>query len=155
MQSTTPGTAHLRRTLLAAAVVASAAVAAPALAAPSGAYRGKTSQKKKVSLKVAGKKVNKFTFAYAAPCNDGRTLNGTFTFNPVALDGRRFAIKGSSSGELDDGTPTVSNLRLTGRFNRADSKATGTVSISTELPSASGDGVATCKTGRLTYTVRK
>ena len=152
MQTTT----HARRFFFAAtALLASAAVAAPALAAPSGSFKGKTSQDEKVSFKVVGKKVKRFRFEYEAPCNDGRKLTGSFTFNPVPLDGRRFAVKGSSTGELPDGTPTTSNLKLTGKFNKAERRATGTISISTELPNATGDGVATCRTGKLTYSAKK
>jgi hypothetical protein len=147
---------HVRRTFpIVLAAFACLALAVPALAAaPKGSYKGASSQKGPVSLKASGKKVKKFTIAYKAPCNDGRMLTSTFTFNPVDRKGTKFSAKGSTTDTID-GAPAVANLKLTGKFNKAAKKATGTFSISWETPNAAFDGITTCKSGKVKYTVKK
>ncbi len=140
---------------LALAASACLALTASAMAAsPKGSYKGASGQNKPVSLKVSGKKIKGFTIVYRAPCNDGRTLNGAFTFSAIDRKGRKFGVQGSNSGTVD-GAPAVSNLTLVGKFNKAGTKATGTFSISTETINSSGDGIATCKSGKVRYTVKK
>jgi len=148
------------RTLSLTLVVAGAlALASPAGAdPPKGKYLGETSDappENVVKFKVRGKKIKGFSIDYTAPCNDGRALSGTFVFNTFTRNGLKFAIKGPSRGRLADGTPTSSNLKLKGKFFNFNFKAKGTFSITTELPSESGDSIVTCRSGKVTYIAAK
>jgi hypothetical protein len=77
------------------------------------------------------------------------TLRGTFRFKPTRLDDGRFAVRGPSSGKLADGRTTASQLRLSGGVTRR--RASGTFSITTQMARLDGPGVATCRSGRVTW----
>jgi hypothetical protein len=124
-------------------------------AAPTGTYVGKDSDAKKVSLKVSGQKIKRFTIGWTAACDDGSALTGTFHFKTFPRNGRRFSAGGGSGGVLPDGRDYSQDVSLSGRFTRSGKKATGVFRIATEVQNASGGGVGRCSSGKVTYTVKK
>ena len=124
----------------------------PALAvaaAPVRTYTGSTSADTKLGFRLSGGQVRSFAIGYVAKCDDDETLRGTYRFKPTKVTAGRFAVKGPSSGALPDGRTTASTLRLSGEF--AGRRAKGTFSITTQMARLDGDGVATCRSGRVTW----
>ena len=131
---------------LAAALLAPAVTSA---AKPARPYSGTTSIDTDVGFRLSAGQVRGFAIGYVAPCDDGETLRGTFRFKPAKVTDGRFAVKGPSSGALADGRTTASQLRLGGRF--AGRRARGAFYITTQLARLDGQGVTTCRSGRVTW----
>jgi hypothetical protein len=135
------------------ALLATAAVvlgpAAAGAAAPGKPYSGKSSIQTSVGFRVSAGQVKGFAIGYVAACDDGETLRGTYRFKPTRVKAGRFAVRGSSTGVLADGRATASTLRLSGRL--AAGKAKGTFSITTQMAALDGEGVATCRSGRVSW----
>lgn len=136
-----------------AACVALLVPAAAIAAKPAKPYSGKSSAKTKVGFRLAGDQVKGFAIGYVAQCDDGETLRGTYRFKPAAVTAGRFAVRGPSTGALPDGRATASKLRLTGRLTGR--KAKGSFSIITQIARLDGDGVATCRSGAVTWTAAR
>lgn len=140
-----------------AAIVTGVALLAPAAAAgakPIGkAYSGTSSIQTKVGFRLASGQVKSFAIGYVAACDDGETLRGTYRFKPAKVADGRFSVRGPSTGTLPDGRATASTLRLTGKFSGA--KAKGTFSIVTQMAPLGRDGVAICRSGRLTWSAAR
>ena len=127
-------------------------VLAPAVATaakPARTYTGTTSADTDVGFRLFGGQVRGFAIGYVATCDDGETLRGTYRFKPARVSQGRFAVKGPSSGSLPDGRTTASTLRLRGLF--AGRRARGGFSITTQMARLDGVGVATCRSGRVTW----
>ena len=141
----------------AAVLAAGVALLAPAVATgakPAGkSYSGTSSLKTKVGFRLADGQVKSFAIGYVAPCDDGETLRGTYRFKPARVRQGGISVRGPSTGTLPDGRTTASKLRLTGRL--ASGKAKGTFSITTQMASLDGQGVATCRTGPVTWTAAR
>jgi len=133
-------------------VAAAVLVLAPAVAVaarPVRTYTGTTSADTEVAFRLSGGVVRGFAIGYVAACDDGETLRGTYRFRPARVKQGRFAVKGPSSGGLPDGRATASMLRLRGLF--AGRRASGAFSITTQMARLDGTGVATCRSGRVTW----
>lgn len=153
-----PNSSLPSRGFLAAAVLSLALalpLATPAAAkAPKGSYDGRTSQGYKAAAKVANGRVKKLTIAYSAKCANGTYLNsGGFVFNTLKLKGRAFSAKGTSDGRLADGNTYVSNITMSGRFNRKGSSAKGTARFDIDL--TTNTGLTTCTTKKLSFTLTR
>ena len=134
------------------AVAAAVLVLAPAVAVaakPVRTYSGTTSADTDVGFRLSGGYVRGFAIGYVAECDDGETLRGTYRFKPARVREGRFAVKGPSSGSLPDGRTTASTLRLRGLF--AGRRARGVFSITTQMARLDDTGVATCRSGRVTW----
>ncbi len=131
---------------LAAALLAPAAASA---AKPARPYSGTTSIDTRVGFRLSAGQVRGFAIGYVAPCDDGETLRGTYRFKPAKVSDGRFGVKGPSSGALGDGRTTASRLRLGGRFTGR--RASGAFYITTQLARLDGQGVTTCRSGRVTW----
>lgn len=129
------------------------ALATLAVAAALTSWSGASSLETKVGFRVGGGQVKAFSIGYVAPCDDGETLRGTYRFKPTRIRRGRFAVRGPSSGELADGRTTASRLRLSGSLARGRGK--GAFSITTQLARRGGPGVATCRSGRVTWTASR
>jgi len=121
---------------------------APA-ASPVRVYSGTTSADTDVGFRLSGGHVRGFAIGYVADCDDGETLRGTFRFKPIKVTDARFAVKGPSNGTLADGRTTASRLRMAGLL--VGRRAKGTYSITTQMERLDGNGVATCRSGRVTW----
>jgi len=130
-------------------VPAAAGAAKPA----SKPYSGTSSLETKVAFRVADGQVKAFAIGYVAQCDDGETLRGTYRFKPARYKDGVFSVRGPSTGTLPDGRTTASTLRLSGRL--AAGKARGTFSITTQMAKPDGQGVATCRSGRVTWTASR
>ena len=137
------------RALAAIAIGVGLVPAAAPAAIPVRVYVGTTSADTKVGFRLSGGQVRGFAIGYVANCDDGETLRGTFRFKPTKVTDARFAVKGPSSGTLQDGRTTASRLRMTGQL--IGRRAKGTYSITTQMARLDGDGVATCRSGRVTW----
>jgi hypothetical protein len=144
----------VRRAL--AVLVAGAALAAPAAALaakPPVRYSGTSAITTKVGFRLAAGQVRGFAIGYVAACDDGETLRGTYRFKPTKVTDGRFSVRGPSTGILPDGRTTASMLRLNGRVSGA--KARGSFSIVTQTAVRESQGVATCRSGRVTWTAAR
>jgi len=140
-----------------AVVAAAIAVAVPGVQAPAAkpdrAHTGGSSIDTKVGFRLGGGQVKGFAIGYVAPCDDGETLRGTYRFKPTRVRRGRFGVRGSSTGTLPDGRATGSKLRLAGVLARGRSR--GTFAITTQMARPEGEGVATCRSGRLSWTASR
>ena len=132
-----------------AAVVALALPAAALGAKPVRTYTGQSSTGTSVGFKLSAGYVRGFAIGYEAECDDGETLRGTFRFKPAKVTDGRWSVNGPGSGKLPDGRTTASKLRLSGELGRAPGQ--GRVLDHHPDGQARGDGVATCRSGRVTW----
>jgi hypothetical protein len=132
-----------------AVVVALAVPAAAVAAKPVRTYTGQSSTGASAGFKLSGGYVRGFAIGYEAPCDDGETLRGTFRFKPAKVTDGTWSVTGPGSGKLPDGRTTASRLRLSGEL--AGRRAKGAFSITTQMAKPDGQGVATCRSGRVTW----
>jgi len=135
-----------------AVLAAAVALTLPATALgakPVRTYAGQSSTGTDVGFKLSGGYVRGFAIGYEARCDDGETLRGTFRFKPAKVTEGRWSVNGPGSGKLPDGRATASKLRLSGELTGR--RARGAFSIVTQMAKPGGDGVATCRSGRVTW----
>ncbi len=138
------------RVLAAFAAVVALALPASALGAKTvRTYTGQSSAATSVGFKLSGGYVRGFAIGYEAVCDDGETLRGTFRFKPAKVTGGRWSVNGPGSGKLPDGRTTASRLRLSGELTGR--RAKGAFAITTQMARPDGAGVATCRSGRVTW----
>jgi hypothetical protein len=113
----------VRRTVrgLIASAIMSLALAGIALGAASGAYRGKTSQKQRASLRIGGGAVHSFKLIVLDKCPDGHTLSVTATYPTMKISngtfGGSFAPAGGRPGEKALLKGRVGRGNVTGTLN--------------------------------------
>ena len=138
------------RAVAAVALVAALGLPATALGAkPARNYAGQAATGAAVGFKATPAEVRGFAIGYEARCDDGETLRGTFRFKPAKLKDGRWSVNGPGSGRLPDGRTTASRLRLSGELTAR--RARGAFSITTQMARLDGGGVATCRSGRVTW----
>ena len=115
----------MRRLLLVTAI-AGFTVAGPAAAATSsGSFKGKTSQKRTITLTVKSGKVTKFSAGINMMCGQsGIEFNAVIPPKALALKGGKFSYSGR---DVTDGTNitikgTVKGVRASGKIKMTDSR---------------------------------
>jgi hypothetical protein len=128
------------RRIAALAVAAALVLSASALAATAGTYTGKTSQKKTISLTVAGGAVTKLKYvADFGSC--GSNLSGSLTRK----------IKIGTKGHFTATSHKDGTLKISGTFKGKSVRG----SFSASFVEGGIHGSHLCKTGKVSYTATR
>jgi hypothetical protein len=108
-------------------------------------------------MNKSGSRVVKATIALVLDCTDGRTLNQLDGYKNMTItkSGKIGVTFGPETKTNDDGTKTVSQGSISGKFNSSRSRLSGKWNLSLTDYDASGATTNSCASGSVSWSVKQ